>query len=179
VLERVGATTQFGSPQSFAVRAARNARWLAVGDARLGNGRIAWIDARAGGVTYRSTHLEIDVDLSAHTLTLRDGRRILRKALVGVGRRGSPTPAGRFAITDKLPGPAYSPYYGCCILALSATQPSLPHGWRGGDRVAIHGTPNTGDFGRDISAGCVHAPDALLQYLTRTAPLGTPVIIRR
>src|SRR3954451_25037301 len=67
VLERVGSTTEFGSPRAFAVRASHNARWLAVNDAQLGNARVAWIDARAGGVRYGRTQLEIDVDLSAHT----------------------------------------------------------------------------------------------------------------
>src|SRR5213076_3525309 len=65
----------------------------------------------------------------------------IRRATVGVGRLGSPTPTGHFAVTDKLNGPAYSAYYGCCILALSATQPNLPAGWSGGNRIAIHGGP--------------------------------------
>jgi lipoprotein-anchoring transpeptidase ErfK/SrfK len=179
VVERVDATTEFGSAQSFAIRASRRGRWLAVNEVRLGNRRIAWIDARGGGLRYRRTQVEIDVDLSAHTVAVRDGGRIVRRARVGVGRAGSTTPTGRFAVTDKLSGPAYSAYYGCCILALSATQPNLPGGWRGGNRIAIHGTPNSADFGGDVSAGCVHAPDALLRYLMWIAPLGTPVVIRR
>jgi lipoprotein-anchoring transpeptidase ErfK/SrfK len=98
--------------------------------------------------------------------------------LVGVGRAGSETPTGRYAVTDKLPGPAYSSSYGCCILALSATQPNLPSGWTGGNRIAIHGTPSASDFGRAISAGCLHARDSDLRYLMRSLPLGTPVVIR-
>jgi lipoprotein-anchoring transpeptidase ErfK/SrfK len=179
VLERVGSTTEFGSPRAFAVRASHNGRWLAVNDAPLGNGRVAWIDARAGGVRYRRTQLEIDVDLSARMLMLRRGETVLRRARVGIGRPGSATPTGRFAVTDELRGSAYSASYGCCILALSATQPNLPSTWRNGNRIAIHGTPNTADFGRAVSAGCVHAPDALLHYLMRVTPLGTPVVIRR
>ena len=179
VVEHATAETEFGSPRAFAVRSSRNGRWLAVSDPSLGNGRVGWIDARAGGLRYRRTRLEIDVDLSAHTLVIRRGSGVLRWSRVGVGRAGSTTPVGRFAVTDKLAGTAYSAYYGCCILALSATQPRLPAGWRGGNRIAIHGTPNPSDFGRDVSAGCVHAPDGLLRYLMRVAPLGTPVLIRR
>jgi lipoprotein-anchoring transpeptidase ErfK/SrfK len=97
---------------------------------------------------------------------------------VGVGRPGSPTPVGRFAVTDKLSGSTYGPYYGCCILALSAHQPNLPPGWRGGDRIAIHGTNDPASIGAASSAGCPHARDADLRVLMRRVPLGTPVFIR-
>ena len=50
---------------------------------------------------------------------------------------------GRFAVTDKLrtEDRADSPY-GCCALALTGHQTKLVPGWPGGDRLAIHGTPN-------------------------------------
>jgi hypothetical protein len=176
VVERVGSRTEFGSPRAFGV-VARRGRWLGVTDATLGNGRLGWIDAPDSRVSYSRTRLEIDVDLSSRTLVLRRGDVIVLRTNVGVGRPGSPTPTGRFAVTDKLNGPSYSRYYGCCILALSATQPNLPRGWSGGNRIAIHGTPTTSDFGHAVSAGCVHAPDGELRYLMRTVPLGTPVFI--
>lgn len=178
VITRVDAQTEFGSPRALAVARSERGRWLAVKLPTLGNGRVGWIDARAGGLRYRRTGLEVDIDLSLHRLTLRNAAGVMRTVTVGIGRPGSPTPTGRFAVTDKLSGPAYSAYYGCCILALSATQPNLPAGWSGGNRIAIHGTPSSSDFGRDISAGCVHAPDDALRYLMRTLPLGTPVVIR-
>ncbi|TML18549.1 MAG: L,D-transpeptidase [Actinobacteria bacterium] len=178
VLERLGSTTPFGSPRALGIVTTRRGRWLAVTDPTLGNGRLGWIDARAGGVHYSRTRLELEVDLSSRTLVVRRDGTTVRRFSVGVGRPGSPTPTGRFAVTDKLDGPAYSAYYGCCILALSATQPNLPAGWTGGNRIAIHGTLSPGDFGRAVSAGCVHAPDAELRYLMRTVPLGTPVVIR-
>jgi L,D-transpeptidase catalytic domain len=177
VVERVGSMTEFGSPRAFGVVTQRG-RWLGVTDAALGNGRLGWIDARANRVNYSRTGLEIDVDLSSRTLVLRRDDVTILRTSVGVGRPGSPTPTGRFAVTDKLNGPSYSRYYGCCILALSATQPNLPRGWSGGNRIAIHGTPSASDFGHAVSAGCVHAPDGTLRYLMRAVPLGTPVFIR-
>jgi len=158
--------------------ATRHGRWLAVTEAGVGNNRSVWVDARAGGLRYERTPLEVDIDLSTRTLVLRREGTVLRRASVGVGRAGSPTPTGRFAVTDKLDGSAYSAAYGCCILALSAIQPSLPAGWSGGNRVAIHGTLSSSDFRRAVSAGCVHASDATLRYLMRIVPLGTPVVIR-
>ena len=115
---------------------------------------------------------------STRTLTVRRNDAVIRRAQ---RRRRScelTTPTGTFAVTDKLNGGAYSASYGCCILSLSATQPNLPVGWSGGNRVAIHGTLSSSDFGRAVSAGCMHASDSNLRYLMRTVPLGTPVVIR-
>jgi lipoprotein-anchoring transpeptidase ErfK/SrfK len=98
---------------------------------------------------------------------------------VTVGRPGSTTPTGRFSVTDKLGGPGLSPYYGCCVLALSGTQPNLPAGWSGGDRLAIHGTNDPGSIGTASSAGCLRGGDSDLKRLMRQVPLGTPVEIRR
>jgi lipoprotein-anchoring transpeptidase ErfK/SrfK len=174
VVERLSSRTTFGSPQALSVVRSRHDRWLAVSTPELGNGRLAWVDARAGGLRYGRTRLELDVDLSERLVTLRSGSRVLRRFVAGVGRPGSPTPTGRFSVTDKLSGPAYNAVYGCCILALSATQPNLPAGWSGGNRIAIHGGPTSGA----VTAGCIHAPDADLRYLMRLVPLGTPVVIR-
>ena len=178
VVARLGSTTPFGSPHALSVVRTSRGRWLGVTEAGLGNNRLGWIDARAGGLNYTRTRLELVVDLSNRQLLVESGRRIVHRFSVGIGRTGSPTPVGRFAVTDKLDGHVYSSSYGCCILALSATQPNLPAGWSGGNRIAIHGTPNASDFGRAVSAGCVHARDGVLRYLMRVVRLGTPVVIR-
>ena len=178
VVARVGALTRFGSRRALGVVTTQRGRWLAVTEAGIGGNRVVWVDASAGGLRYARTPLELDVDLSDRALELRRGKSVVRRVTVGVGAFDSPTPTGRFAVTDKLAGPSFSAAYGCCILALSAVQPNLPRGWAGGNRVAIHGTLDPSDFGRAVSAGCVHAPDADLRYLMRVVPLGTPVVIR-
>lgn len=178
VLARVGSTTPFGSQRTLSVVSTRHGRWLAVTEAGVGNNRVVWVDAKSGGLRYARTRFELDVDLSSRSLTVRRNGVTVRRLSVGVGRTDSPTPTGTFAVTDKLKGSTYSTAYGCCILALSATQPNLPAGWSGGNRIAIHGTLSSSDFGRAVSAGCMHASDSNLRYLMRTVPLGTPVVIR-
>jgi hypothetical protein len=178
VVARVGSITRFGSPRTLGVVATQRGRWLAVTEAGVRNNRVVWIDARARGVRYARTRLELDVDLSDRTLSLRRSGTIVRRMSVGVGAFDSPTPTGRFSVTDKLRGADFSASYGCCILALSAVQPQLPNGWTGGNRVAIHGTLSASDFGEAVSAGCVHARDGDLRYLMRVVRLGTPVVIR-
>lgn len=177
VLERVSSSTEFGSPTTLAV-AARRGRWLGVTSTALPNGTLGWTKGRED-VARHSTRISLRIDLSRRRLELRSGRRVARHMEVGIGRPGSSTPTGRFAITDKLSGDRYGPYYGCCILALSGHQVNTPPGWPGGDRLAIHGTSNPATVGGRSSAGCLHAYAEDLRVLMRRVPLGTPVFIRR
>jgi lipoprotein-anchoring transpeptidase ErfK/SrfK len=141
------------------------------------SGRVV---ARAGTSTeFGSAHAySLHADLSGRWLELRRGARTIRRITVAIGRPGSETPTGRFAVTDKLRGGNYGPYYGCCILALNGHQPKLPAGWQGGNRLAIHGTNAPGTIGAPASAGCLRAADSDLRLLMRRVPLGAPVFIR-
>jgi hypothetical protein len=170
VIARVSSRTEFGSPQTFAVTRVLPARRYRVVSMLLPNGRAGWIDAAPGTFKLSRTKFSLDIDLSSRTLRVRPGGRVMR---IGIGAPGTPTPSGRFAITDKLNGAAYSPVYGCCILALSGHQTNLPRGWTGGDRLAIHGGSTAGA----VSTGCLHAATADLHYLMRVVPLGALVVI--
>jgi lipoprotein-anchoring transpeptidase ErfK/SrfK len=171
----VGTTTEFGSAQVLGV-AAQRGKWLGVVTSQRDNGRLAWV--RRDQVSIARTRWSLHADLSKRTLTLRRNGRAVKRLKVAIGRPGSDTPTGRFAITDKLPGTNYGPYYGCCILALSGHQPNTPPGWTGGNRLAIHGTDSPSTIGTPASAGCLRASDADLRVLMDKVPLGTPVFIR-
>jgi lipoprotein-anchoring transpeptidase ErfK/SrfK len=177
VVARLGARTEFGSPTTLAVVRTRG-RWLGVVTTHLPNGRLGWVDPEETRLRTSRTRVSVTVDLSTRRLVVRRGDRILRRARVAVGRPSTPTPIGRFAVTDKLSGPRYSAAYGCCILALSAHQPNLPSGWPGGDRIAVHGTNDPDSIGTAASAGCPRAGEADMRYLMRTVPLGAPVVVR-
>jgi lipoprotein-anchoring transpeptidase ErfK/SrfK len=176
IVARLGETTEFGSPRALAV-VERRGHWLGVVAPELGNGKIAWIDAHASGVRLGAIAMSVSIDLSRRVLVVKRGTDVMRRVTIGVGAPGSPTPIGRFAVTDKLPGSRYGSYYGCCILALSARQPNLPAAWKGGDRIAVHGTDDPWTVGQATSAGCPHASEADMRYLLRVLPLGTPVFI--
>jgi lipoprotein-anchoring transpeptidase ErfK/SrfK len=174
-LHRIGRRTEFGSRRVLSVTARRK-DWLRVLASERPNGRAGWIpEARA---RLAGTDWSILVDRSARRLTLRrDGRRV-RSFPVAVGRPGTETPTGRFAITDKLhPDDPASPY-GCCALALSGHQTKLLPGWPGGDRLAIHATPQLETVGRAASLGCMRGRPADVRRLMRTVPVGTPVFVR-
>jgi len=177
VAARLAPRTEFGSPQVLGV-AKRRGRWLGVVSTALPNGKLGWVRRDDPALSVTRVRYSLHADLSARRLELRRrGRRIARLS-VAVGRPGAATPTGRFVVTDKLGGSRFGSYYGCCILALSGHQPSLPPGWRGGDRLAIHGTNVPDSIGRASSAGCLRASDRDLTLLMRRVPPGTPLFIR-
>jgi lipoprotein-anchoring transpeptidase ErfK/SrfK len=171
---RVGTRTEFGSPRVLAVTGERRG-WLRVTASELANGEHAWI--RAAAVRLGATDVWLRVDRSRRRLTLRRGDEVLRRLPVAVGRPGAETPLGRFAVTDRLrTGRADSPY-GCCAVALSGHQTKLLPGWPGGDRLAIHATPNPETVGAAASLGCLRAYTRDLRVLMRRLPLGAPVVV--
>jgi lipoprotein-anchoring transpeptidase ErfK/SrfK len=175
VVARLGRHTEFGSPRVLAVTG-RRAGWLRVIASERSNGQRGWVRARA--VRLGATDMSIHVDRSARRLVLKRGSKVARRMPIAVGRPGNETPLGRFAVTDLLrTGRADSPY-GCCALALSGHQTKLEPGWPGGDRLAIHGTPNEETVGTAASLGCMRAYRRDIQALMRRVPLGAPVFIR-
>lgn len=175
VVARLDGRTEFGSPTTLAV-AAQRGRWLGVVTTHVANGRLGWVDPQESTVRLSATRVRIVIDLSERRLVVRRGGEVVRRMTVAIGRASSPTPVGRFAVTDKLAGSRYGSYYGCCILALSGRQPNLPEGWSGGDRLAIHGSP-TPTWGQAVSNGCLHAEEVDLRSLMKVVPLGTSVKI--
>jgi hypothetical protein len=165
--------TEYGSP-TVVWAATRRGRWLGVLSTKTGNNRIAWLDVRRDRPRLWRSPYSLHADLSARTLELRKGTRTVRRIGIGIGSPDTPTPTGRFSVTDKLIPAKGQTYYGCCLLALSGHQPHLRPDWAGGDRVAIHG----GDTGGAASAGCLHASDADLERLMKVLPIGTPVYIK-
>jgi lipoprotein-anchoring transpeptidase ErfK/SrfK len=175
VAAAVGAETEFGSPLQYAL-IERRGEWLGVITPAVPNGRIGWV--RASSVRRaRFVRERIDVDLSRRLLRVIGGGGVGARFRVSIGAPGSPTPTGRFAITDKFPGEELGTVYGCCVLVLSGHQPRPPQGWTPDDyRLAIHGGEEQ-TIGTAASAGCLHARPAALRFLMARIPLGTRVTI--
>jgi len=174
VLAKVKSRTQFGGRPALAV-VREEGGWLGVATPELQNGRLGWV--RRETVRISLTRVSLVADLSERTLTLRIGHRAMRTIRVAIGADHTPTPTGRFAVTDKFPGSLYGSYLGCCVLVLSGHQPNLPAGWEGGDLLGIHGTYADWTIGLPMSAGCLRASDEDMRYLMRRVPVGAPVFI--
>ncbi len=171
VLAALGTETQFGSPETVGVAVTRG-NWLGVISTSLPNGVLGWVPREQ--MKLRPVAWSIGISLSDRVLVVRHDGDVVRRVTVGIGAAASPTPAGRYVITDHIDPGAQSNVYGCCILALSGHQPHPPAGWNPNEdwRLAIHGgAPGA------VSAGCIHADEATLRFLMRVTPLGTPVTV--
>ena len=175
VVETVGRRTDFGSPTVFSV-VKEVGEWAGVTTPFLPNGQLGWIRLDPNRLKAAWTKMAIEVDISERGAALFDGDKVVDSFPVTVGAPGYDTPTGRFAVTDTFRGDLNPAAYGCCAVALTATQPTVPSGWLGGNRIAIHGT--YGPLGVAASHGCVRAADQSVDELIDRVPLGTPVFIR-
>jgi lipoprotein-anchoring transpeptidase ErfK/SrfK len=152
-------------------------------DRRFGLVDVPYVaDHEAGWIALRGletswTRVRVTADLSEHRVTVRRGNVVLFRAPVATGAPGSPTPTGRYFVTDRIAFPGGGAL-GTFAFGISGIQPNLPAGWTGGDQLAIHGTNAPSSIGRSASAGCLRASERVLERLRPLLRLGTPVIVR-
>lgn len=149
--------------------------WVEVRLPRRPNGSTGWVPREAlGGWHVVRTQLVVNRRRFRATL-YRSGRRIW-SARIGVGKRGTPTPSGRFYAREKLyPDPRG--FYGPVAIGTSGYAPGLTD-WPKGGVVGIHGTSLPGLLPGRVSNGCVRVRNDAIRRLARLMPLGTPVRIR-
>ena len=83
---------------------------------------------------------------------------------MGVGAPGTPTPAGRFWIRERLRG--FGGSFGPWAFGTSAYSNVLT-GWPGGGVIGIHGTNQPGLIPGRPSHGCVRVPNWKIVQLKR------------
>jgi lipoprotein-anchoring transpeptidase ErfK/SrfK len=173
MVARIRTKTEFKSPTILAV-AARKPGWVLVRTS-LARHHVGWLPLSAGSLF--SQPRTIVIDLSRRSLMVFHRGKLTDRYKVAIGTKATPTPRGKFAVTDRLRTGDASSDYGCCILALNGHQSKIAQGWGGGDRVAIHATPHTWTLGHEVSHGCVRASNAALRQLMAHVRIGTPVTI--
>ena len=144
------------------------------------NGSRGWLPLAK--VRLWRTHTRFLVRLGSRRLEIWSGRRRVATFPIGIGRPGTPTPTGRFAIQDPLRTPArLRPVYGPWTLILTAHSEAIDQ-FNGGDAlIGIHGAGNGRAWrvGEASSFGCVILSDRDLAAVARRAWPGTPVVITR
>jgi hypothetical protein len=172
---RLPPRTEWGSPRIFGVVRHRG-DWIAVQAPELGNGELAWMPARRARLD--CVRWSLHADLSRRRLSVERNGDTVRRFEIAIGRKGNPTPKGRFSVTDKLRVTDRDSPYGCCVLALTGHQNHLPPGWPGGDRLAIHATRELSSIGKPASLGCMRITSVLARWLIKAIPAGAPVFVR-
>ncbi|HEY3210999.1 MAG TPA: L,D-transpeptidase [Actinomycetota bacterium] len=172
-----GGSKYYGTPTvAWVLRLSPNGRYGRVPIPYTGKPMTGWISLR--GLKRSHTAYVVQADLSRHRLTVRKFGRLVFRVPMATGAPASPTPPGRYFVTDRVPfNPRGS--LGAFAFGISGIQIHLPAGWHGGNQLAIHGTNNPASIGRSVSAGCLRVSRAALERLKRILVLGTPVIIQR
>ena len=167
-------TTPLGSPTTLLVLDHRDG-WVDVALASRPNGSSGWIPT--GDAEESIDDVAITVSLTDHVLRVTRGGEVAVETPVAVGAPSTPTPTGRFYVTDLVetgkPQGAYGPY----ALGLSAHSDVLDQFAGGDGQIGIHGTNEPDLIGQSVSHGCVRVPDEVIEALAGSVPLGTPVTI--
>jgi L,D-transpeptidase catalytic domain len=157
-----------------AIRVGARVTWYEVRLPILPNDSTGWVPRNALGNLY-TAHTHLYVNRATFTATLqRDGRTIFTTR-VGVGRPGSPTPAGQFYIRSKLTG-FDDPFYGPIAFGTSARSPVLTD-WPGGGFIGVHGTNRPELLPGAVSHGCIRMANGAIIRLARLMQVGTPLTI--
>ena len=176
------AATFSGGPQGLRITASRADEdgrwWYRVQLPVRPNGAEGWVSA--ADVRLRSTRARFVVRLGARTVEIWDGPQRVATFRAGIGRPGTPTPVGDFAIQD----PLYTPKrlrstYGTWTLILTAHSEAIDR-FNGGDAlIGIHGAGDGRAWrvGEASSYGCVILSEPDLAVAARYAWPGTPVKI--
>ena len=176
-LTRLRAVGTSRAPAIYGVLHARVDRhrrvWLQVRVPGRPNGRLGWAPATSFGALH-VTRLRLVVDRRTLRATLYRGGRRIWQTRVGVGKAGTPTPAGRFFVERGEPS-VLGPVYGTHVFITTAYSGLLS--WPGGGAVGIHGTNQPQLVPGRPSHGCIRMRNAAVNRLARLMPVGTPLRI--
>ncbi|MGH3951666.1 MAG: L,D-transpeptidase, partial [Pseudonocardiaceae bacterium] len=126
--------------------------WTKVRYPGLGS-RRGWVPRSALSAA-RPNAQRLVLDRARLELRLLRGRRTVFRTAIGIGAIGSPTPAGRYYIRERIVPRSPGTVYGALAFGTSAYSPFRTD-WPGGGQVGIHGTNQPGIIPGRISNGCV------------------------
>ena len=170
------AATPLGAPTwLWVLRTTVNHQWGRVVLPLKPNGRTGWINLHGLRTVHTSTWIR--VSLHARRIWLMQGSHPRASFSAAIGAVTTPTPIGRFSVTDSLATGDPSGPFGWYAFGLSGHQPHLPPNWSGGDQLAIHGTDDPASIGTAASHGCLRVSRQALARLRAALHLGTPVVI--
>ena len=141
------------------------------------NGAQGWIPLDV--LRLGSTPLRIHVSLGQRRLTVFRSGRAIRQVRIAVGKPGTPTPVGRFAVAELIRTHTPGAFLGPVVFPLTGYSETLNEFAGGNGRVAIHGTSLPRLLGTAASNGCIRMHNRDAVALSRIVRPGTPVRIVR
>lgn len=166
--------TERGVPRVFLVEE-RADGWLKVLLPVRPNGSTGWI--READVSLAWNPYEIEVNLAEFRMTIHREGELIVDTVIGYGAEDTPTPGGRYYITELLQPPDPTGVYGPFAFGLSGFS-DVHLSFAGGEGViGIHGTNEPDSIGSTVSNGCIRIDNDVITDMASYLPLGTPVLI--
>ncbi len=163
-------------PLTFLVERERE-DWVKVQLPERPNGSSGWVRKRE--VSLSQTDYSVKIDLGRHRITVRQGDRVVQRAKVGLGQSATPTPEGRYYLTELIKPPSPNGLYGAYAFSLSGFSDVVTSFNGGNGQIGLHGTVEESGLGKDVSRGCIRVSNRVIRMLATRLPLGTPVVIKR
>ena len=154
---------------------ANRREWVQVRIPGRPNGRTGWVARDSLGPLHRNDRLLVIDRRRLRATLFKAGKRIWR-APIGVGKRSTPTPRGRYYIRERLKSFRGGTIYGPVAFGTSAY--SRLSEWPRGGVIGIHGTNEPGLIPGRPSNGCIRVRNRTILRLWRLARIGTPIHIR-
>lgn len=181
VVGSVGTKTKWGGQMQLLVKSSERTvgeLWLDVRVMGRPNGNHGWI--RADHAALSETPFRIEVRRSSKSLRLLKAGRTVRTIKVVIGTGATPTPAGNFAVADKLQVRNPNNFLGSWVLPITAYSDVLKTFDGGPGQVALHGRGGASlkqPLGTAASHGCVRIENSAIARIAAAVPTGTPVEI--
>ena len=181
VVANVGSKTKWGGETQLLVRGSERTQGVLWLDVRLmgrPNGNHGWI--RADSAQLSQTPWRIEISRASKSLRLIKAGRTKRTMKVVIGAPGTPTPAGRFSLLDKLNVRDTGNFLGNWVMPLAAYSDVLQQFDGGPGQIAIHGRGGASlkqPVGTAASHGCVRVENGNIARIAAAVPTGTPVDI--
>nr|WP_237702936.1 MULTISPECIES: L,D-transpeptidase [Protofrankia] len=174
VVSQLSNPNEAGAPRVFLVVAKLPGWWQVLLPVQPA-GTTGWVkDAQ---VKASQTSYRVEVARKEHRLRVYDKQQVVVDEPTAVGTGDTPTPGGKFYLTELLqprnPAGAYGPY----AFGLSGFSTTLDSFEGRAPVIGIHGTNQPNLLGQDVSHGCIRVSNETITRLARLLPLGTPVEI--
>ena len=137
------------------------------------NGSLGWV--RNSDVTLAVHNYRIKVDLGAFRCQVLERGVTIFDAVAGVASENSPTPGGRYYLTELIAPEVPDTVYGSFAYGLSGFSETFETFAGGPGQLGIHGTNDEDSLGTAVSAGCIRLHNDDVARLVTYLPLGVPV----
>ena len=137
------------------------------------NGSLGWV--RGNSVDLATHNYRIRVDLADFRLRVLERNVVIFDTVAGVASNNSPTPGGRYYLTELLAPTAPDTVYGSFAYGLSGFSETFETFNGGPGQLGIHGTNSPETLGSAVSAGCIRLHNDDVARLVTYLPLGVPV----